>query len=123
MTPAVAARVAIVTVPGYLAAVRTVHGLSVAEMARALRVSPSVVRRWMHGRLVPPWRRVKAMAALWGGDADVLGLGAALQRHCRATGMSLDEAVRVVRSGKRTTPVRRATVVRDRRQLSLPIGR
>ena len=35
------------------------------------------------------------MATLWGGDADVLGLGAALQRHCRATGMSLDDAVRV----------------------------
>jgi hypothetical protein len=53
---------------------------------------------------------------------DVLGLGAALQRHCRATGMSLDDAVRVVRSGKRTAPVRRTVVVRDRRQLSLPIG-
>ena len=123
MNDAVAARVAIVTVPGYLTAVRTVHGLSVVEMARALRVSPSVVRRWMRGTLVPPWGRVKAMAALWGGDADVLGLGAALQRHCRATGMSLDEAVRVVRSGKRTMPVRRAAAVRDRRQLSLPIGR
>jgi transcriptional regulator with XRE-family HTH domain len=123
MTDAVTARVAIITVPGYLAAVRTVHGLSVAEMARAMRVSPSVVRRWMHGSLVPPWRRVKAMAALWGGDADVLGLGAAMQRHCRATGMSLDEAVRVVRSGRRTMPVRRSAAVRDRRQLSLPIGR
>jgi transcriptional regulator with XRE-family HTH domain len=116
------ARLLVVTVPGYLAAVRTVHGLSVAEMARALRVSPSVVRRWMHGALVPPWRRVKTMATLWGGDADVLGLGAALQRHCRATGMPLDEAVRVVRSGKRTAPVRRPAHVRDRRQLSLPIG-
>jgi hypothetical protein len=62
------------------------------------------------------------MAALWGGDAEILGLGAALQRHCRATGMSLDEAVRVVRSGKRTAPVRRAVTTRDRRQLSLPIG-
>ena len=113
---------AILTIPGYLAAVRTVHGLSVAEMARALRVSPSVVRRWTRGTLVPPWRRVKSMATLWGGDADVLGLGAALQRHCRATGMSLDDAVRVVRSGKRTAPVRRPTLVRDRRQLSLPIG-
>ena len=111
----------VLTIPGYLAAVRTVHGLSVAEMARALRVSPSVVRRWTRGTLVPPWGRVKAMATLWGGDADVLGLGAALQRHCRATGMSLDDAVRVVRSGKRTAPVRRAVVVRDRRQLSLPI--
>jgi len=112
----------VLTVPGYLAAVRTVHGLSVMEMARALRVSPSAVRRWMQGTLVPPWRRVRGMVALWGGDADVLGLGAALQRHCRATGMSLDEAVRVVRSGKRTSPVRRATAARDRRQLSLPIG-
>ena len=111
----------VLTVPGYLAAVRTVHGLSVLEMARALRVSPSAVRRWMQGTLVPPWRRVRGMVALWGGDADVLGLGAALQRHCRATGMSLDEAVRVVRSGKRTAPVRRGTA-RDRRQLSLPIG-
>lgn len=110
------------TVPGYLAAVRTVHGVSVGDMARALRVSPSVVRRWMHGTLVPPWRRVKAMAQLWGGDAEVLGLGAALQRHCRATGMSLDEAARLVRSGKRTAPVRRPVTVRDRRQLSLPIG-
>src|SRR5262245_57443940 len=104
------------TVPGYLAAVRTVHGVGVAEMARALRVSPSVVRRWMRGTLVPPWRRVKAMAQLWGGDAEVLGLGAALQRHCRASGMSLDEAARVVRSGKRTAPVRRPVNVRDRRQ-------
>ena len=110
------------TVPGYLTAVRTVHGISVPEIARGLRVSPSVVRRWMQGTLVPPWRRVKAMVALWGGDADVLGLGAALQRHCRATGMSLEDAVRVVRSGKRTTPVRRAGAARDRRQLSLPIG-
>ena len=112
----------VLTIPGYLAAVRTVHGLSVAEMARALRVSPSVVRRWTRGTLVPPWRRVKTMATLWGGDAEVLGIGAALQRHCCATGMSLDDAVRVVRSGKRTTPVRRPASVRDRRQLSLPIG-
>ena len=111
----------ILTVPGYLAAVRTVHGVSVPEMARALRVSPSVVRRWMRGTLVPPWRRLKTMASLWGGDAEVLGLGAALQRHCRSAGMSLDEAVRVIRSGKRTAPVRRPAVTRDRRQLSLPI--
>ena len=108
-----------VTVPRYLAAVRTMHGVGPTEMARALRVSPSVVRRWTRGTLVPPWGRVKAMASLWGGDADILGLGAALQRHCRATGMSLDDAVRVVRSGKRTSPVRRPVTVRDRRQLSL----
>jgi hypothetical protein len=112
----------VLTVPGYLAAVRTVHGVGVAEMARALRVSPSVVRRWMRGALVPPWGRVKAMAAMWGGDAEVLGLGAALQRHCRASGMSLEHAVRVLRSGRKTAPVRRAAAPRDRRQLSLPMG-
>jgi hypothetical protein len=116
------ARSPILTIPAYLVAVRTVHGIGVSEMARALRVSPSLVRRWMHGSLVPPWRRVKTMVGLWGGDADVLGLGAALQRHCRATGMPLDDAVRVVRSGKRTTPVRSAASSRDRRQLTLPIG-
>ena len=110
------------TVPVYLAAVRTVHGMSVPEMARALRVSPSVVRRWMQGTLVPPWRRVRAMVGLWGGDAEILGLGAAVQRHCRASGMSPEEAVRIVRSGKRTAPVRRTPGVRDRRQLSFPIG-
>jgi transcriptional regulator with XRE-family HTH domain len=115
-------RLAPLTVPGYLAAVRTVHGLSIPEMARALHVSPSVVRRWTRGQLVPTWRRVKAMALLWGGDAEILGLGAAMQRHCRAAGMSLDDAVRVIRSGKRTAPVRRVAVARDRRQLSLPIG-
>lgn len=112
----------VLTVPGYLSAVRTVHGVGVTEMARALRVSPSVVRRWMRGALVPPWGRVKAMANLWGGDAEILGLGAALQRHCRASGMPLEDAVRAVRSGKKTTPVRRAAAPRDRRQLSLPIG-
>ena len=115
-------RLAPLTVPGYLTAVRTVHGLSISEMARALHVSPSVVRRWARGQLVPTWRRVKAMAMLWGGDPEILGLGAAMQRHCRAAGMSLDDAVRVIRSGKRTAPVRRAQSVRDRRQLSLPIG-
>jgi hypothetical protein len=112
----------VLTVPGYLAAVRTVHGLSVPEMARAMRVSPSVVRRWMRGKLVPPWRRVKSMASLWGGDPEILGLGAAIQRHCRSTGMALEDAVRIVRSGKRTAPVRRTSPPRDRRQLSLPIG-
>jgi hypothetical protein len=49
-------------------------------MARAMRVSPSVMRRWIRGSLVPPWRRVKSMATLWGGDPRLLGLGAAIQR-------------------------------------------
>jgi hypothetical protein len=115
-----ARRAPIVTVPLYLEAVRAMHGLGVAEMARALRVSPSVVRRWCAGTLVPPWRRVRSMTALWGGDAELLSLGAALQRWCRATGLSLDDAVRMARSGRRTGPERRRTSrVRDRRQLSL----
>ena len=110
----------VVTVPQYLSAVRTMHGLGVAEMARALRVNPSVVRRWIRGSLVPTWRRVQSMTALWGGDAELLGLGAALQRYCRATGLPLDTAVRMARSGKRTGPERRGPVKpRDRRQLSL----
>jgi hypothetical protein len=112
----------VVTVPQYLAAVRTMHGLGVAEMARALRVNPSVVRRWGRGSLVPTWRRVQSMTALWGGDAELLGLGAALQRYCRTTGLPLDAAVRMVRSGKRTGPERRLLAKpRDRRQLSLPV--
>ena len=114
----------IVTVPHYLAAVRSVHGLGVAELARGLRVSPSIVRRWLRGTLVPSWRRVKGMTALWGGDAELLALGASLQRYCRATGVGLDDAVRMVRSGRRTAPERRPRVrARDRRQLSLPIAR
>lgn len=112
------------TVPGYLEAVRRLHGIGVAEMARALRVSPSLVRRWGKGTLVPPWRRLRAMATLWGGDAELLALGAALQRYCRETGVTLDAAVGMVRSGRRTAPERRRPgPARDRRQLSLPIER
>jgi hypothetical protein len=122
--PARAPAPAIVTVPGYLQAVRTVHGLGVADMARALRVSPSVLRRWLRGTLVPGWRRLQGMTGLWGGDAELLALGAALQRYCRATGVGLDDAVRMVRAGRKTGPVRRATTrVADRRQLALPIQR
>ncbi len=85
-------------------------------------MTPSVVRRWRQGTLVPTWRRVQSMTALWGGDAELLALGAALQRFCRATGLPLDAAVRMVRSGKRTGPERRPVVrARDRRQLSLPV--
>jgi hypothetical protein len=112
----------IVTVPQYLAAVRTMHGLGVADIARALRVAPSVVRRWRRGTLVPTWRRVQSMTAQWGGDAELLALGAALQRYCRQTGISLETAVRMVRSGRRTGPARRPPArARDRRQLSLPV--
>ena len=116
-------RPALITVPHYLAAVQGVHGVGVADMARALRVNASVVRRWRRGSLVPTWRRLKSMTALWGGDAELLALGAALQRFSRTTGVPLDEAVRMVKSGRRTAPERRpATRGRDRRQLSLPIG-
>ena len=112
-----------VTVPIYLEAVRRLHGIGAGEMARALRVSPSVLRRWGRGTLVPSWRRLRAMTGLWGGSAELLALGAALQRYSRATGISVDEAVRMVRSGRRTMPDRRAPAPRrDRRQLSLPIG-
>jgi hypothetical protein len=112
------------TVPAYLAAVRRIHGVGTTEMARALRVSPSVVRRWQRGSLVPGWRRVRAMTGLWGGDAELLALGAALQRYSQATGVALEDAVRMIRTGRRTTPVRRAVPsARDRRQLSLPIVR
>ena len=115
---------AIVTIPRYLAAVQTMHGVRVHDMARALHVNASVVRRWRRGTLVPTVRRVKAMTALWGGDADLLALGAALQRYCRATGVGLDEAVRMVRAGRKTGPERRAAVRRiDRRQLTLPMQR
>ncbi|MCW5891578.1 MAG: hypothetical protein KIT14_13650 [bacterium] len=114
----------IVTVPAYLDAVERVHGLGPAEMARALRVSPSVLRRWRRGTLVPSWRRIRSMTALWGGNAELLALGAALQRYVRITGVSLEDAVRMVRTGRRNAPVRVARArPRDRRQLSLPMGR
>jgi transcriptional regulator with XRE-family HTH domain len=111
------------TVPAYLAAVRAMHGLSAAEMARALRVSTSVVRRWLRGTLVPPWRRLRRMTDLWGGSPEMLALGAALQRYSRETGVTLDEAVRILKSGRRNAPERgERGPRRDRRQLSLPIG-
>ena len=114
----------IVTIPRYLAAVQTMHGVGVPDIARVLRVNPSVVRRWLRGTLVPGFRRLKGMTAAWGGDPELLALGAALQRYCRATGVALEDAVRMVREGRRTGPERRAAVRRiDRRQLTLPMQR
>ncbi len=114
---------AFVTVPIYLEAVGRLHGVGPGEMARALRVSPSVLRRWARGTLVPSWRRLRVMTDLWGGSAELLALGAALQRYSRSTGISIEDAVRMVRSGRRNAPERRtAGRRRDRRQLSLPIG-
>jgi hypothetical protein len=65
------------------------------------------------------------MTGLWGGDPQLLGLGAVLQRYCRVSGLPLGDAVRMVRSGRRTGPERRAGRARprDRRQLALPIER
>jgi hypothetical protein len=114
----------VITVPRYLGAVRAMHGIGVPEMARTLRVTPSVVRRWLGGTLIPGWRRIQGMTAQWGGDPQLLALGAALQRYCRATGVPLEDAVGMVRSGRRTGPERRPPArPRDRRQLSLPIAR
>ena len=114
----------LVTVPQYLAAVRTVHAVGMTDMARALHVTPSVVRRWLRGTLVPSWRRLKGMTALWGGDPELLALGAALQRYCRATGVAVEDAVRMVRTGRRTGPERKPLArQRDRRQLTLPMHR
>jgi hypothetical protein len=114
----------LITVPAYLEAVRRLYGLGPGEMARSLRVNPSVLRRWARGTLVPSWRRVRTMTGLWGGSPELLALGAALQRYARATGIPIDEAVRMLRSGRRQGPERRkvAATRRDRRQLSLPIG-
>lgn len=113
----------LVTVPVYLAAVRSIHGLGPVEVARALRVSPSLVRRWARGTLVPSFRRLKSMTGLWGGDPELLALGAALQRYSRTTGVALEDAQRMIRTGKRTGPVRRTVArVPDRRQLALPMG-
>lgn len=110
----------IVTVPAYLAAVRTMHGVGPGDMARALHVAPSIVRRWLRGTLVPTWRRLQSMTSLWGGDPQLLALGAALQRYSRLTGVPLEEAVRMVRSGRRTGPERRLRArERDKRQLAL----
>jgi len=96
------------------------HGVGPSDMARALHVAPSIVRRWLRGTLVPTWRRVQGMTALWGGDPQLLALGAALQRYSRTTGVPLEEAVRMVRSGRRTGPERRPRArERDKRQLAL----
>jgi transcriptional regulator with XRE-family HTH domain len=112
------------TVPVYLAAVRSIHGLSVPEMARALRVSPSVIRRWARGHLIPPWGRLRRMTELWGGSSEFLALGAALQRYSRDTGIGLDDAVRMLRLGRRNAPERKKRAPqRDRRQLTFPIVR
>ena len=113
----------LVTIPVYLDAVERLHGIGAAEVARALGVTVSAVRRWRRGQQVPTWRRVRQMVSRWGGDAELLALGAALQRYARETGVSLEDAIKLVRSGRRVAPKRvRARMVVPRNQLSLPIG-
>jgi hypothetical protein len=64
------------------------------------------------------------MTELWGASPERLGLGAALQRYSRESGVGLDEAARMLRSGQRNAPERKRRLPqRDRRQLSLPILR
>jgi transcriptional regulator with XRE-family HTH domain len=108
----------------YLEAVARMQGLTFREMAHALKIDPSLLRRWRRGVLIPSWRRVQAMTALWGGDPYILFLGAVLQRYCRQTGLTLEEARRL-RAGKRVAirRRRRPTGAADRAQLSLPIMR
>jgi hypothetical protein len=115
-----------ITVPEYLAAVQRLHGIGPGEMARAMHVSRSVMARWTRGALVPSWRRVRSMTALWGGSAELLALGAALQRWTRATGMPVHEGLRMLASGRRharPAPRRPGMPGVDRRQLPLPIAR
>jgi transcriptional regulator with XRE-family HTH domain len=112
------------TAAEYLDAVARMHGFTFRAMARALKVNPSVLRRWRRGRLVPSWARVRAMTEIWGGDPYVLFLGIVLERYSRETGLSLQEASRL-RLGRRL-PVRgrrRTPSAADRDQLQLPIGR
>ena len=60
------------------------------------------------------------MTELWGGSPELLGLGAALQRYSRESGVGLDEAVRMIRSGQRNAPERKGRIPqRDKRQLVL----
>jgi DNA-binding transcriptional MerR regulator len=112
------------TVPAYLAAVQRLHGLAPADMVRALRVSPSVLRRWQRGTLIPTWRRLRGMTTLWGGDPELLALGATLQRWSRMTGLPVEEAARMLQTGRRHAPgPRRPRSAGDRRQIPLPIAR
>ena len=115
-------RAAMVTVPVYLTAVESLHGIGTAEMARALGVTLGAVRRWRRGQQIPSFRRVRQMVSRWGGDAELLALGTSLQRFARETGVSLEDAVKLVRSGRRTAPQRKRTPTHNRNQLSLPIG-
>jgi transcriptional regulator with XRE-family HTH domain len=110
-------------VPVYLETVRQLHRLRPAQMARALGVSSSVLRRWRRGTLIPPSRRLREMTALWGGDVLELALGAALQRWARTTGLTPADAVAVLVQRRRESAAPRKGRRGDRAQLPLPIAR
>jgi hypothetical protein len=112
------------TVADYLSAVADMHGLTFHAMARALRVDPTVLRRWRRGRVAPSWRRVQAMTALWGGNPHVIFLGTLLQRYALITDLSVEQARRLcVAKAQAGVPARRRPKKRgDRGQLQLPIA-
>jgi len=112
------------TVGDYLGSVAEMHGLTFRGMARALRVDPTVLRRWRRGRVAPSWRRVQAMTALWGGNPHVIFLGTLLHRYCQVTELSAEQARRLcvgkAQAGLATPQRRRKRT--DRGQLQLPIA-
>ena len=106
----------------YLEVIARIHGLTFQAMAKALKVAPSVLRRWRRGRVAPSWRRVQAMTALWGGDPHVIFLGTVLERYRRDTGLSERETRRLC-TGRRSGLKRKGrTPTADRMQLQLPMG-
>lgn len=107
----------------YLTTVKAMHGLSFRAMARALRVHPAVLGRWRRGIGVPSWRRLQAMTTLWGGNPHVIFLGTVLERYCRETGLTVEEARRLCLTSRAAAMPRRRRPLRaaDRDQLRLPI--
>jgi hypothetical protein len=107
----------------YLTTVKGMHGLSFRGMARALRVHPAVLGRWRRGVGAPSWRRLQAMTALWGGNPHIILLGTVLERYCRETGLTREEARRLCLTGRAAAMPRRrrSSPPVDRDQLRLPI--
>jgi hypothetical protein len=114
--------VTIMTAGEYLQVVARIHGLTFRSMAQALKVAPSVLRRWRRGRVAPSWRRVQAMTALWGGDPHVIFLGTVLERYRRETGLSEQETRRLCTGRRSGLKRKRRRAPTDRMQLQLPMG-
>jgi transcriptional regulator with XRE-family HTH domain len=107
----------------YLQAIARMHGLTYRAMARALKVDPSVLRRWRTDRVAPSWRRVQAMTALWGGDPHVIFLGTLLERYRRETGLSAKDTQRLCTGRRRGLKRQRSRPQVDGNQLQLPMER